>query len=151
MTTVKKAATKATKKAAKPVGARTSTAPKEVAAKAEAETPDLVELKTVTYLGREMAVKLPTMDQLVAWESVFSKLQGLSAEETTGDQVKVILRRCWIVINAILASEEDKDWLTDMRMEGTADIETGYKIILDATEAYGMNAPTNRAARRAKK
>lgn len=155
MTTPKKAAKpvkRATKAAAKPSGARTSTAAKEAKAKAEQPTESgMPAPKTITFMDRELLVSLPDLEQIIAWEEVFGKLQSMDLETATGETVGKALRRTWIAINAILVNEEDVDWLRDMRMAKKVNIETGYKIMTDAMEAYGITEPTNRAARRAKK
>lgn len=134
MTTAKKA-TKAVKAAVK-----------------EAE-PATAEHKTITFLGRKMAVKLPTPDQIVAWESLLRRLKALDPETATGEQALKLLSRSNKIVDSMIVSDDDKEWLEDGRIEGTVTTENSQQIVLDALKAYEMDAPEpdNRAARRARK
>lgn len=151
MTTAKKA----TKTVKASVGARTSTPAKEAAATRaeEAAATPTEEPKTITFLGRTMAVKLPTPDQIVAWESLLRRLKALDPETATGEQALKLLSRSNRIVDSLIVDDDDKEWLEDGRIDGTVTTENSQQIVLDALKAYEMDAPepANRAARRARK
>jgi hypothetical protein len=155
MTTPKKAAAKAPAKKSPAKKKPTTGRPAPKPTNAE-EAPAVVEeLKTVTFQGREIKVKLPTPEQLLAWERLLAKLEKVSKEAATVDSLKTILNRVTRIIDSVVVSEDDREWLEDGRMDGTVTIENASTIVLDALKAYEEDGqtpagPMNRAARRAK-
>lgn len=147
MTTAKKATKVAVKKAVKPAGARTSTPAKEAAD----ATP---EPTTITFEGRVMRVRMPEAEQIVAWDSLVKRVQRWDPETATmADAVKFV-GRLYLIIESVLVSDDDKDWLEDERIRGNIDLNKAGAIVTDAIKAFEevmAGAPTNRAARRAKK
>jgi hypothetical protein len=138
----KKALKKAPKKA--PAGARTSTATKEVAkAKSAAETPQMPTV-TVTFLGRDLLVKIPEVEQLIAWET----LAEMSDATHSIDDAKRVIKRMQRIIDSVVVSENDREWMIDGRLDGTITVENSSQIILDALETFKAQAAPNRAARR---
>lgn len=140
----------ATKKALKkaPVGARTSTATKEVAkAKGATEAPQMPTV-TVTFLGRDLLVKIPEVEQLIAWETLAEKLAEMSDATHSVDDAKRVIKRMQRIIDSVVVSENDREWMIDGRLDGTITVENSSQIILDALETFKAQAAPNRAARR---
>lgn len=150
MTTPKKAPAKPPAKK-KPTSGRPAPKPSNAQ---EAPAP-AEEFKTVSFQGRDVKVKLPTPEQLLAWERLLGKLEKVSKEAATVDSLKTILNRVTRIIDSVVVEEADREWLEDGRMDGTVTIENASQIVLDALKAYEEAGetpagPMNRAARRAK-
>jgi hypothetical protein len=147
MTTAKKATKVAVKKAVKPAGARTSAAVKEATDAAPEPT-------TITFEGRVMEVRMPEAEQIVAWDSLVKRVQRWDPDTATmADAVKFV-GRLYLIIESVLVSDDDKDWLEDERIRGNIDLNKAGAIVSDAIKAFEATmsgAPANRAARRAKK
>lgn len=146
MTPVKKTAKAAPKRAAKP-----KTPAIEPAEGTEQAKP--AQQHFVTFLGRKIEVKLPTPEQLIAWDRVLGKLANLDPKaEVSMERAAALLGRLVKVIDAVVMHEEDREWLEDGRMSGTVTSENSSQIVLDAIDLYKAEMPEadNRAARRRK-
>ncbi len=111
-------------------------------------------LKTVTFQGRQIAVKCPTEEQIFAWERLLTKMETMTKEAATIDTARTLLNRCNKIIDSVIADPADREWMEDGRLDGTVNMKDAAQIVIDALAAYeaelGRTAPTNRAARRAK-
>lgn len=147
MTTSKAPAKKITAK--KPAKAASPLPPAPV----EQSAPEAGTLRTITFLGREMAVKLPLPEQIAAWQRLLKRLEGMDPATSTGEDALKMLSRTDTIIDAVLVSDEDKEWLEDERLAGRATLQNTPQIVLDALTAFKDDRPepANRAARRARK
>lgn len=110
--------------------------------------------KTVTFQGRVMAVKLPTGEQLAAWQRIITRLEDAKAEDMSAAQALKLLDRAARIIDSVLVDEADIDWLEDGRIDGTVQTQEALSIVVDAVKSFGDDMPgttaPNRAARRRK-
>lgn len=118
-----------------------------------AQAPEVPVLKTVTFKDREIQVRKPTPEQLYAWERLLRKLEAMAKEAATVERARILLNRCQKIIDSVVATEEDREWLEDGALDGTISIQESATIVLEALAVYEeelKGAPANRAARRAK-
>jgi hypothetical protein len=109
--------------------------------------------KTVTLKGRAIQVRKPDADQLLVWDRVLQRIETMAAAAETANQIRRLVNKCDIIINALIVNEEDQDWLENQQLAGTLNLREAGSIVLKALEAYGDEVapePPNRAARRAK-
>jgi hypothetical protein len=109
--------------------------------------------KTVMFKGREIQVKKPTPEQLYAWERLLRKLEQMAKEVATVDQARILLSRSQKIIDSVVATDEEREWLEDGALDGTITIQESATIVLEALAAYEdelKGEPTSRAARRAR-
>lgn len=153
MTETKKPA-KATKRVAKRAGARPvatvmdeSAAPTDPVVDAAPTGP-----KTVTFLGRTMAARLPTPEQIAAWRSILRKLEKMDPKTTTPERSLDAVEMAYDIVDSVLIDDEDVTWLMRGRARGDVTLENSAAIVLDAIKAYEGDKPqpANRAARRAR-
>lgn len=139
----------------KPARRPAKRAPKEtvdaVATDAEPTTAP-TEPKTITFLGRVMAVKLPTAEQIAAWRSILRILEKAPAEGKTVEDSLEAVDMANEVIDSVVVDDADKMWLMRGRARGEVTMENSSSIVLDALKAYegDQPQPANRAARRAR-
>lgn len=138
-----------TKKAAPAKKAPAKRAPR---AKAEAPVaePATEPTEFVTFLGREIEVRLPTAEQLVAWNSTLTKISGMDESNATMEEAMKAIGRVVRVLDSVVVKDVDKEWLEDGRIDGIVTVENSSQIVIDAIEKFKLSAPTNRAARRVK-
>lgn len=109
------------------------------------------DVKTITFLGRSLDVRMPDGEQLLAWESILGKIAKMNGSNATLDTIKRPIGQLYVVINAILAKDEDREWVEDGRLSGEIKVESAVNIVIDAIAAFGQGAAPNRAARRSRK
>jgi hypothetical protein len=130
--------------------AKKATAPRVPAAKAKEDAAPQMPTVTVTFLGRELLVKIPEVEQLIAWETLAEKLAGMSDATHSVDDAKRVIKRMQRIIDSVVVSDDDREWMMDGRLDGTITVENSSQIILDALETFKTQAAPNRAARRKK-
>lgn len=146
--TVSRAATKATvKKAARPA------APPEVVAGDETSAPT-VQRETITFMGRKLAVRLPSAEQLIAWDSLTKRVQRQDPETVTMADAVKFTSQLYTIIESVMVEPDDVDWLWELRAQEKINLEKASEIITEALKAFKSaltGEPDNRAARRARK
>lgn len=113
-------------------------------------------LKTITVEGREIAVKMPTAEQLMAWEATISAITSMQLDAVDFPQTRVHVDRFYRIAQGTFVHEADKEWLAEARLDGVVSIEKEsvlgmVKAIMDVyAEENGDNRPARRAAARKK-
>lgn len=109
--------------------------------------------KKIVFKGREIEVVQPTQDQLYVWDRVLTRMQNAAQQVADADQARRLLGKCDAITNAIIATEDDRDWLEEEMMVGNVTLEESVQVVVAAIKAYEdelKGEPTNRAARRAR-
>lgn len=111
--------------------------------------------KTVTLKGRVIEVKRPTDEQLFAWDQVLRRMEAMGKNIENTDQARKLINKCMNIVNAVIANEDDRDWLEDGRLDGSITLQDAGELVLDALKVYEFDtkpaAPKRgRPARRAK-
>jgi hypothetical protein len=112
--------------------------------------------KTITVEGRQIAVKMPTAEQLMAWEATISVITNMQLDAVDFPQTRAVVDRFYRIAQGTFVHEADKEWLTEARLDGVVSIEKEsvlgmVKAIVDAyADDTGANRSTRRAAARKK-
>lgn len=125
----KVAAKKAVKKADRP--ARLTAPPKgavEAAAVGGSTRP-------ITFLGREILVEMPDENQILIWRKIIRQLQE---EGNTKDPERlfVLMERGRRIVDSVIVSDSDVEWLDDMLLERKTDLRATVEIIVLAMRAH---------------
>lgn len=113
--------------------------------------PKAGDVRTITFLGRNLDVRMPDGEQLLAWESILGKIAKMNESNATLETIKRPFGQLYTVINAVLAKDEDREWVEDGRLSGEIKVESAVNIVIDAIAAFGQGVAPNRAARRSRK
>lgn len=112
--------------------------------------------KTILVEGREIAVKMPTAEQLMAWEATVSAITNMQLDAVDFPQTRAHIDRFYRIAQGTFVHEADKEWLAEARLDGVVSIEKEsvlgmVKAIVEAhADENGANRPTRRAAARKK-
>lgn len=111
--------------------------------------------KTLTFQGREIAVRAPTGEQMLVWSDILGEIQEADAAKLTMDQVVAIGGDLYLILDAIMVEDADRKWIRRGRIQGTVDLEGSSKLFMDTIKLYeeelaAAAPPANRAARRAR-
>jgi len=143
MATAKKAtAAKATAKKANPRAAKPPI-PKPTPVPAGAGAPpasDATTGKTVSFLGRDILVRLPDENQITIWRKIVRQLQN-SGPNPDAERVFTLMDRGRRIVDSVIELEEDRDWLDDMILDRQTTLRDTVEIIVLAIKAYHPDAP----------
>lgn len=138
-TTKKAPAKKATPKKAP---AKKTEAPRQQAADAlpadgaDTSPPPEAETRPIVFRGRTIRVKQPMPEQAAAWERIGAKFAGVNSETVSGADARQIFRRGQLVILGIIATEDDKEWLDDLFVEGSLTLTEAAEIVTLTVDAF---------------
>jgi hypothetical protein len=121
-------------------------------ADAQVEIPE----REITFLGRQVWVKMPRPEQLLVWRRTLTQLQGVDPNTGwTADSVMAAMERLRKIVDSTLANKADVEWIDDLFLDGSLTfqglvpiINLTVKAYADAAEAEG-NRETRRAAKKA--
>ena len=86
----------------------------------------------------------------MVWQRTLRQLQSSEVLSWDGEQVMAALERACKIINSVMVSRVDIDWLDDSMLEGTVDLRGASEIIRRSIEAFGGdNREEKRAAKKA--
>jgi hypothetical protein len=111
-------------------------------------------LKTIWVEGRDIEVKMPTAEQLMAWEATLTAISKMHASSVEYDKIRTHIDRYYRIAKGLFVHDEDKEWLEEGRLDGVISIEKDSVLgmISAVIEVYKEQMPgaaDNRAARRA--
>lgn len=111
--------------------------------------------KTVTLKGRVIEVSRPTDEQLFAWDQVLRRMEAMGKNIENTDQARKLINKCMNIINAVIANEDDRDWLEDGRLDGSITLKDAGELVLEALKVHEFDTKPatpkrGRPARRAK-
>lgn len=110
--------------------------------------------KYITVEGRKIAVKMPTAEQLMAWQATLESISKLQIEAGEFDKVRTHIDRYYRIAAGLFVHDEDKMWLEEARLDGVVSIErpSVLGMVAAVVKAYEDELPgtaDNRPARRA--
>lgn len=123
---------------------------------AVSDVPDLI-TKPMKLIGREVLLKCPTLEQIVALEDICDELVEAEKSDQSYPEAKVLFNKYYRMINALMPRPEDKQWLEDGRIEGYITLRNPevaqiplrvVEMFKAELEAMGTE-PANRSDRRA--
>lgn len=143
--------------------AKKAAAPKATAKKAVAkprvvaEKPKMTVVaakKAIVVEGRSIEVKLPTAEQLMAWEATLSTISKMQSSVVEYEKIRAQVDRFYRIASGLFVHQADKDWLEEARLDGVVSIEKDSVLgmITNVIELYKDDmpgAPANRAQKRA--
>ena len=116
------------------------------------------ERKTITFEGRELDVKVPTVEKLAVMQDLVENVNRVQAKgNLSGAQTLAYVRKSQGLIKAMLVNADDREWLDYMFLVEDLSLEKAFEIVSFATEKILEGAPANgpapkkAAARRVKK
>jgi hypothetical protein len=99
------------------------------------------ETRQITFQGRAVTVAMPTDGQLAVWKRTASRFASVDVGELTGEEVGKLLDRGVRVIQSVMASQADRDWLEDELLDGVLTLEAAAGIITEAIAAFRDDKP----------
>ena len=120
----------------------------------EAAEPVEIPEREITFLGRQVWVKMPRPEQLLVWRRTLTQLQGVDPNTGwTADSVMAAMERLRKIVDSILANKADVEWIDDLFLDGTLTFQGLVPIINLTVQAYADAAEQegNRETRRAAK
>jgi|SRR6187549_3205397 len=120
---------------------------------------DRVELPVM--LGdREIYVRRPTAEQLLAWQRVVTRLSDAPIDASwTGTEILGAMERMLRIVNSLMVNKADVVWMDDRFLDGTLDfakvtpfitaVVDAFKDHADAQLAEHGTRPEKRAAKKA--
>ena len=114
------------------------------------------ETATVPFKGRTILVKIPTSEQLAIYRRLSRDFQHVAAESGNDLPIDEALRhldRAVRLVQSVLATDDDKEWIEDLILEGRATLDECTVLLREAFAALRekSEAQQNRATRRAAK
>lgn len=103
--------------------------------------------REITFLDRQIWVKMPSPEQILVWQRTAKRLQNFGTEAVNGQQVLQALERLRMIIDSVILNQVDKDWLDDEMLAGNVDMNQATDVIPRTVEAFAED--DNRASRRA--
>lgn len=110
--------------------------------------------QTVTACGRDILVKVPTVEQLMAWEKIISAISEMHLGAADYEMLRTQTDRFYQITTGVFVNDADKEWIEAGRMDGTVSIADPEIIglmgaVAKAFEAHLPGAGANRKAKRA--
>lgn len=111
---------------------------------------------TITFKGRKIEVRSPGAAQAMMWSRVERQFRRLADRSEAGEDIampefRTALDRLARMVESMLASQEDKDWLEDEILDGSVVDKDLLDMFTKIGETLKAAAPAaNRAARRVK-
>lgn len=109
--------------------------------------------KTVVVEGRKIAVKKPTVDQIILWNEIVNEMTKLKGKVDQIEEITLRVNQFHRITTGLFVNAEDKTWWDDGRFNGIISLEdeSVLSLVNGAAEAYGdeIEAAANRAERRA--
>ena len=112
------------------------------------DEPEDAMIEEIEFRGRTMFVHAPTPGQIVVWERIFTRLSETN-EGWNGAQVVKALGQIRSVVDSILASPEDSEWLDMQMLDNKILMEDLSEVFEKAMIAYHKMGEGNREERRA--
>lgn len=112
------------------------------------QSADEPEVREITFRERVLLVKMPSPEQLVVWKRIATQIERLNeAPDSSAYSYIKMIDRSRSVIDSVLVSENDKDWLDDLLLEHGLTLNEAMDIIIKTIEAF--TPEQNRAEKRA--
>lgn len=157
MATAKKAAATA----ARP---KKTTVPRQKAAPVSnaVEAPKAPKTKAITLGGREIEVRRPTTEQILAWEESMGGIAKLDTAAIDFEKMRAAVDTFYEITGDLFIHDADREWLATARRRGivsfenpdmrgaVADISEWYKEEMDEAAKANMSRAQKRAAARKK-
>lgn len=110
--------------------------------------------KTLKVLGRDILVKMPTAEQLMALEETISAVVASQKRAEEYETTKAIINRYYRITTGLFVDDADKQWVADGREDGTItlfepDVLNIATNVIKLFEGDFPGAPQNRADKRA--
>jgi hypothetical protein len=117
-------------------------------------TPVKAAEKYITVEGRKIAVKMPSVEQLMAWQATLEALGAMQEEAAEFEKIQRHIDRFYRIASGLFADIQDRVWLEDARLDGVISIEkpSVLGMVTAVVEAYRDQLPgtaDNRGSRRA--
>lgn len=137
----------------KPPAKKATPKPRTPAGEAKAAPPVEVP-KVITVEGREIEVKMPTAEQLMAWEATLTAISKMQATATEYEKIRTHIDRYYRIATGLFVNEDDKEWIQEGRLDGVISIEKESVLgmvsaVIEAYKDEMPGAPANRAQKRA--
>lgn len=110
--------------------------------------------KTITVEGRDIAVKMPTAEQLMAWQSTLTAISEMQEATAEYEKIRTHVDRYYKIATGLFVDDVDKEWVQDGRLDGTISIEKDSVLgmvtaVLEVYKDEMPGEPANRVAKRA--
>lgn len=88
------------------------------------EEPEGLQTAKVPFMGRDIEVKMPTLEQVTVYERVAEKFATIkdSGKPLDGRTATRLYGRAFKVISSIVVHPEDVEWLEDLLLEEKTDL-----------------------------
>lgn len=109
--------------------------------------------KEIIVEGHEIAVKMPTAEQLMAWQATLEAIAALQVTAGEFEKVRTQIDRFYRIAAGLFVHDADREWLEEARLDGLVSLEkeSVLGMVTAVVEAYKDELANagNRADRRA--